>query len=142
MSTSSPYKFVAAVLMFSLTAMGQAQGIDTRWRPRVMDLKHKVKVEATIRLAGEPATESCMGGTWKRVVVEAKIAHDEKFFPLAEPLAYELERGELTLGRTTVCDGYLLLSGKFEEGTIQGSYNAVGIGRGQKLGNFTLKRLR
>ena len=82
-----------------------------------------------------------MGGTWKRVVVEAKAADDEKFFPLAERLAYQLEGGELTLGRTAVCDDYLFLSGRSDESTIQGTFNAVSIGAGQKLGYFTLKRV-
>ena len=134
-------KFVAGVLLFGLTAMGQAQEIGSRWLLRVMDSKHEVKVEATVRFLGELATESCMGGIWKRVVVEARTFHDEKFFPLAEPLAYQLEGDELTLGRTAVCDGYLFLSGKRDQSTIQGTYDAVSIGTGQKLGYFTLKKV-
>lgn len=141
MPSFSFYKFVAAVLLFGLTAMGQAQEIGSRWRLRVMDSKHEVKVEATLRFLAEPATESCMGGTWKRIVVEVRAAHDEKFFPLAEPLAYQLEGDELTLGRTAVCDGYLFLSGKSNQSTIQGTYDAVSIGAGQKLGYFTLKKV-
>lgn len=134
-------KFVAAVLLFGLTAMGQAQEIGSRWLLCVMNSKHEVKVEATVRFLGEPATESCMGGTWKRVIVEVRATHDEKFFPLAEPLAYQLEGDELTLGRTAVCDGYLFLSGKSNQSTIQGTYDAVSIGAGQKLGYFTLKKV-
>lgn len=121
--------------------MGQAQEVDARWRLRVEDLQHKVKIEATIRFSGGDATESCMGGAWKRAVVETKTAHDEKFFPLAEPLAYRLENGAITLGRTTVCDDYLFLSGKSDASTIHGAYEAIGIGSGQKLGYFTLKRI-
>lgn len=136
------YTFVAGVLMFGVVAVGQAQGLDTRWRLRVENLKHEVKVEATIRFAGEAATESCMSGTWKRVVVEAKTAQDEAFFPLAEPLAYELEGGNVTLGRTTVCDGYLFLSAKSEAVNIHGTYNAVSIGSSRKLGYFSLKRIQ
>jgi hypothetical protein len=107
-----------------------------------MDLKHQLRVDATIRFARETATESCMGGTWKRVVVETKTAHDEAFFPLAEPLAYELERGVLTLGRTKECDGYLFLNGKFKEANIQGTYDAVSIGYSKKLGYFSLKNVK
>lgn len=139
---SSPLcKFVAAVLLSGLTVVGQTQEVNSRWRLRVADSKNKVKVEATVRFLGEPAAESCMGGTWKRVVVEAKTAYDEKFFPLAEPLAYQLEGNDLTLGRTAVCDGYLFLSGRSNELTIQGSYDAVSIGAGRKLGYFTLQRV-
>jgi hypothetical protein len=104
-------------------------------------LKKEVKVEATIRFLGEPASESCMGGTWKRAVVEAKTASDEKFFPLAQRLAYQIEGSELTLGRTAICDGYLFLTGRSKGSTIQGTYDAVGIGLVQKLGHFTLKRV-
>ena len=127
--------------MSSLTAIGQAQEAGSRWRLRVVDLKHAGKVEATIRFLGEAATESCMGGTWKRAVVEAKTTHDEKFFPLAEPLAYQIENGVFTLGRTTVCDGYLFMSGKSEKAAIHGTYDAVSIGAGEKLGYFTLKKV-
>ncbi|MBC7703817.1 MAG: hypothetical protein H7274_07760 [Rhodoferax sp.] len=141
MPGSSPRKIFAAILMFGATVMAQAQGIDTRWRLLVVDLKHEVKVEATIRFLGEPVTESCMGSSWKRAVIEAKTASDEKFFPLAEPLAYQIQGGELTLGRTAVCDGYLFLSGRSKGATIQGTYDAVGIGLVQKLGHFTLKRI-
>lgn len=141
MPNSSSYKLVAVILMSSLTAIGQAQEVGSRWRLRMVDLKHAVKVEATIRFLGEAATGSCMGGTWKRAVVEAKTADDEKFFPLAEPLAYQIESGVLTFGRTTVCDGYLFLSGKSEEAAIHGTYDAVSIGAGKKLGHFTLKKV-
>lgn len=127
--------------MSSLTAIGQAQEEGSRWRLRVLDLKHAVKVEATIRFLGEVATGSCMGGTWKRAVVEAKTAQDEKFFPLAAPLAYQIENGIFTLGRTTVCDGYLFMSGKSEKAAIHGTYDAVSIGAGEKLGYFTLKKV-
>ncbi|MFC5479760.1 hypothetical protein [Massilia suwonensis] len=127
--------------MSSLTAIGQAQEAGSRWGLRMVDLKHAVKVEATIRFLAEAATGSCMGGTWKHAVVEAKTTHNEKFFPLAEPLAYQIENGVLTLGRTTVCDGYLFMSGKSEKAAIHGTYDAVSIGAGEKLGYFTLKKL-
>ncbi|THC44478.1 hypothetical protein [Massilia sp. Mn16-1_5] len=141
MPTTSSDKFIVSVLLSALTAAGQAQGVDTRWQLYVADLKHEVKVEATVRFVEEPIAESCMGGTWKRVLVEAKTTFDEKFFPLTEPIAYQLENGELTLGRTAVCDGYLLLSGKSDDSTIHGDYDAVSIAAGRKLGYFTLKRL-
>ena len=146
MPGSSLCKFVVAVLMSGPTliaqAQAQAQEIDSRWRLSVADLKHEVKVEATIRFLEAPAAESCMGGRWKRVVVEEKTAYDEKFFPLAEPLAYQLEAGELTLGRVAVCDGYLFLSGKTNGSTIEGIYDAVSLGAGRKLGNFILTRMQ
>jgi len=134
-------RFLVAVLLLGLTLVGQAQEVNSRWNLRVMDLKHKVRVDATVRFLAEPATESCIGGTWKRVVVEAKSAQDEQFFSLADQLSYELETGELTLGRTKVCDGYLFLSGRSGKSPIRGTYVAVGIGAYRKLGYFTLRQL-
>jgi hypothetical protein len=135
------YRFFAGFVLSSLMAVSQAQELNSRWRLHVTDLKHQVKVEATIRFSGETASESCMSGAWKRIVVEAKTVHDEEFFPLAEPLAYTRERGELTLGRTAVCDGYLFLSGKPNGSHIKGAYNAVSIGSADRLGYFSLKRI-
>lgn len=141
MPSPASHKSIVAVLMSGLTILGQAQETDSRWRLRMMDLKGQVKVEATVRFLGEPATESCMGGTWKRLAVEARLAYDDKFFPLAAPLAYQLDGNALTLGRTAVCDGYLFMSGRSSKSSIQGSYDAVSIGTGRKLGSFTLKRV-
>ncbi len=104
-----------------------------------MDMNNRVKVEATIRFSNEPA-QSCMGSDWKRIVVETKDDRAEDFFPLDSPLAYKLERGTLTLGRTHVCDGYLFLTGKQEGTIIRGDYNAVGWGN-KKLGSFSLKKI-
>jgi hypothetical protein len=72
--------------------VSQAQELGGLWRLRIMDLKHHVKAEATIRFTST-ATDSCMGGKWKRIIVEARVGREEEFFPLADPLAYELERG-------------------------------------------------
>ncbi len=124
-----------------LATIANAQGIDSTWRLHVEDLNHHVKAEATIRLTNDIATESCIGGEWKRVIVEA-IAGDEKFFPISEPLAYQLEKGFLTLGRVKVCDGYLFLDGKFTDEKISGGFNAVSIGYKKALGHFSMDRIR
>lgn len=116
-----------------------SQELDSRWRLRVMDLNNQLKVDATIRLTNESA-QSCMGGSWKRAVVEAKTAQAIDFFPL-QPLAYKLERNVLTLGRTQICDGYLFLTGKMESPTIRGSFDAVGWGS-KKLGTFSLQKIQ
>lgn len=142
MKISSPNKFVAGILVSCLIGVSHAQEPDTLWRLRVMDLSDRVRVEATIRFAREPATESCLAGTWKRIVVEENTANEGAFFPLSEPLAYELKSGVLTLGRTALCDGYSLLTGRFEESSIHGIYNAVGIKHSEKLGYFSLDKIQ
>ena len=135
-------KFVSGIFLFGVMTMGQAQALDTRWRLQVKNLKNQVKVEATIRFAAAPAAESCMGGNWKRVIVESTTAQDETFFPLVQLLAYELADGNVTLGRTTICDNYLFLSGKSKAKKIAGTFNAVSIGKSRKLGYFSLKRIQ
>ena len=118
-----------------------AQDIGSRWQLRVMDPTHTLKVEGIIRFAKEVETKSCMRGYWKRVLVESRRLSDEAFFPLAEPLAYEVRQGELTFGRTQVCDGYLFLSGRSQGKKISGTFYSLGLGYNQSLGYFSLTKL-
>ncbi|GJI93768.1 hypothetical protein RugamoR57_04860 [Duganella caerulea] len=134
--------FFACAMVCGVSIVSHAQELDGLWDLRIADTKHSVKVVATIRLTEKIASESCMGGTWKRVAIEAKTVQDERFFPLAEPIAYQLENGALTLGGTAMCDRYSLLSGKSDASNIQGTYNAVGLGTSHALGFFSLKRVR
>jgi hypothetical protein len=136
-----PNKLVFGTLVACFMVGSQAQGAGTRWLLRVENMNHEMKIDARIRLTQDTANESCMGGHWKRVVVEEKSAYDERFFPLVEPLAYRLEDKHLTLGRTAICDGYLFLSGKAGSPQVNGTYDAVDMSGGQHLGYFTLTRL-
>jgi hypothetical protein len=111
------------------------------WELRVLDLHHREKSVATIRFTGDAAV-SCMGGDWKRVVVASVGKSDEKFFPLSQPLSYAVEGSQVTIGRNEVCDAYLQLRGTLEDGKARGTYSAVGKGGGERLGDFTLERLR
>jgi hypothetical protein len=139
---SLKFKFFACAIVCCVAVVGHAQKLDSRWDLRIVDTKHSVKVIATIRFTEKIASDSCVGGTWKRVAVEARTTQDESFFSLAGPIAYRLERGELTLGSTTICDGYALLSGKSDASNIQGTYNAVSMGGSQKLGFFSLNKVQ
>lgn len=109
---------------------------------RVTDLKHQLKVEGTIRLTDKPETRSCMAGDWKIAVVEAKAVGDEEFFPLKEPLAYEIDNGTITLGRTRRCDDYLFMTGNFDNKTMTGTYHAPGLHGDQELGYFSLTKIQ
>jgi hypothetical protein len=142
MTTSFLSKLGASLAIACVMATSHAQVAGTRWQVRVMDLKHQVKVEATIRLTEKPETESCMTGHWKVAVVEAKAVSDEEFFPLTEPLAYEIDKGTITFGRTRMCDGYLFMTGKFGNKTIRGRYHGPGPGYDQKLGYFSLTKIQ
>lgn len=83
-----------------------------------------------------------MAGTWKVVTVVSITSKAEDFFPVSGPLAYSVRDGELTLGRTEVCDGYLFLTGPLTSDRIDGTFRAVSIGGGYPLGEFTLERSR
>lgn len=133
-------KLLGGIWMDCLTFLAHSQDLSSTWQLRVSDMDNQVKAEATIRFSNETA-KSCMGGNWKRVLVETKAAHAESFFPLAGPLAYKLEDGTVTLGRTEVCDGYLFLVGKPVGDAIKGSYDAVRWGT-KKLGSFSLQKIQ
>jgi hypothetical protein len=127
-------------------AIGACQTVSERppgglWRLSIDDLTRHERAVARIRLTDESAP-SCMGGEWKRVVVESVGKGDDKFFPLSEPLSYEMEGPEIVIGRNEVCDGYLHLRGMLEDGKAHGRYSAFGKGGGEPLGDFTLERLQ
>jgi hypothetical protein len=140
MKISSLSSVMAGILMSCFTIASHGQDLHSPWRLRVMDMRNQVKVEATIRFTNETA-ESCMAGSWKRVIVETKATQTEEFFPLGGPLAYRMEHGLLTLGRTERCDDYLFLTGTATRPIIKGSYDAVGWGS-TKLGSFSLTKLQ
>ena len=133
-------RVLAFTVLLCLTVAAQAQNLDARWRLRVEDLTHHVRAEATIQFTNQ-AAESCMGGKWKRLIVNVKSGNNSEFFPISEPLAYQLEGTALTLGRAQVCDGYSFLSGKLGSKKIHGIYEAVSIGYVKKLGSFSLERI-
>jgi hypothetical protein len=141
MSTSLVFRFAAALAIACVTLASPAQEQGSRWRLRVMDLHHQLKAEGIIRLTNESDTESCIGGEWKRAVVETRTVQDESFFPLAEPQAYEIRGGNITLGRTRMCDGYLFMTGKLDDHNVHGAFYALGLGSNQNLGYFSLAKI-
>jgi hypothetical protein len=109
------------------------------WAVRIETLQHQVVTTMTIEFTGEQAT-SCMSGDWKRVVVTSHYTSEMHFFPVNEPLSYELKNGGIVIGRNEVCDGYLYLKGDFRDSTAHGEYIALGLGSSQRLGYFSLSR--
>lgn len=127
------------MLLFCLAGPSRAHGLDGLWRLRVTNLQHRVMVEATVKFADAPA-RSCMGGAWKQLLIQEKTLVNDAFFPMDEQLSYQVDGPILTMGRTTVCDGYLFLAGPVG-GTIRGRYDAVGWGR-KPLGYFSMERVQ
>jgi len=110
------------------------------WTLRIENLSHKVVTTMTIRFAGEEAN-SCMSGDWKRVVVANQTSSDEHFFPVVEPLSYEVTGDRIVIGRNEICDAYLQLNGKVNGVAISGEYVRFGLGGGKRLGYFSLTRV-
>jgi len=109
------------------------------WTVRIENLQHQVVTTMTIQFTGDQAT-SCMSGNWKRVVVKSDDTSNKDFFPVTEPLSYQLENGGLVIGRNEVCDGYLYLKGDFRNSAAHGEYVAFGLGSSERLGYFSLSR--
>ena len=109
------------------------------WTLRIENLNHKVITTMTIRFSAEEAN-SCMAGTWKRVMFADQTSSDEHFFPLAEPLSYEVIGDHIVIGRNEVCDAYLQLDGKVGGVAASGEYVSFGLGGGKRLGYFSLTK--
>ena len=137
MKTSS----IFSSLLCLLTASANAQVPDEllgSWTLQVETLQHKVVTTLTIHFI-EDAAQSCLGGNWKKVVVESHKTSDPNFFPVNESLSYELKGNRLSIGRNEICDAYLQLSGELKKSSMVGEYISFGWGS-KKLGYFSLKR--
>jgi hypothetical protein len=88
-----------------------------------------------VRFTDEKAI-SCMAGDWKRLEVLRRQFNDPDGFLATKPLSYIFERGELTLGVTEVCDGYVFLRGVPTDAGLTGDYGTLGLDGFHKLGSF------
>jgi hypothetical protein len=88
-----------------------------------------------VRFTDEKAI-SCITGDWKRLEVLRRQFNDANSFLATKPLSYTLERGELTLGVTEVCDGYVFLRGVPTDAGLTGDYGTLGLDGFHKLGSF------
>jgi len=133
--------YIFPSLLFLLLNSANAQALDElsgSWTLQVENLQHKVVTTLIIHFIEDNA-QSCLGGNWKQVVVDSYKTSDPEFFPVNQPLSYELEGNRLSIGRNEICDAYLQLSGELKGSTIVGEYIAFGWGS-RKLGYFSLKR--
>ena len=130
---------VAVALLTGLVTAASAQDLAGAWTLRIQDLAHKQVSVLTVRFSDQQA-RSCIGGDWRRVVVESAKTEDKKFFPVDEPLSYRLSGQEVTIGRNEVCDGYLRLSGALKGDEAQGAYYSMNVSASQDLGFFVLNR--
>jgi hypothetical protein len=134
---------VRLLLVLALTVGAvdaKAQELRGSWLLRIENLERKEVASLTLQFTNS-AAPSCIGGNWRRVIVKESKTTDKKFFPISDPLSYQIEGSVLTIGRNGVCDAYLHLSGKWDAGTAQGTYNEFGLRSGSQLGYFSLKQI-
>ena len=126
-----------ALVLLVAAGTADSQELDGLWKLSIRDLTHKEIATLSIRFTSTPG-QSCSGGTWKQVKVEAASTTDPKFFPIRDELTYQVENSALVIGRNGVCDGYLRLEGKLGGKVVQGDYYAFGLRGATDLGEFSL----
>lgn len=129
----------AASLCASAATLGAE--LSGKWVLYVQNPEHQVITTANIVFT-DKAAALCMSGKWKVVEVISTTTKDKKFFPAAEPLSYQIENGQLTIGRNEVCDAYLWLQGKLAGSTVHGSYFSLGLGGSSPRGYFKLSQTK
>jgi len=139
MSRITVRSLLVSLIAAWLATATAAENLDGTWILRIKNPEHKEVSTLTIRFSEESA-RSCLGGSWKQVIVKAAQSTDKKFFPISDPLSYQLEGSKLTIGRNGVCDAYLHLSGTFDGTKAEGSYGTLGWGSSRRLGEFSLVR--
>ena len=126
-------------LLWLWPAFAGAQSLDGHWTLSIRDLQHRERVVAVVHFESKEA-QSCLGGDWNTVVVESTVRRDDAFFPIADPLSWELRDGALTIGRNQVCDAYLEMNGPIGEDAVAGSVFHYGKGGRGDFGEFVLQR--
>lgn len=132
--------FVAALLCVSPVAL--CSGVSGVWIVHVQNPNHQVVATLKVQLTDKPATRSCMSGNWEAVRVISATTKVKDFFPISDPLVYQINGGQITLGRNVVCDGYMWLKGEFRETSARGGYFSVGLGTSSRRGYFTMHRVQ
>jgi len=132
------YLIIAALLTLFSTAAWSFD-LSGEWTLKIENLDHKPVASLKVRFTQEAAV-SCLAGSWRRVDVASPTTTNESFFPVTDPLSYQIENSTLTIGRNQVCDAYLHLDGSINELPIHGDYVEFGITGGSKKGYFSLTR--
>lgn len=110
--------------------------VGSTWAVLIFTQDHQLIGSIAVRFTNENAP-SCMPGDWKRLEVLRRRFNDPTGFLATKPLSYIFEHGELTLGVTEVCDGYIFLRGVPTDVGLTGDYGTVGLDGFHKLGSFS-----
>ena len=132
-------QLIAFAVTVVMSAAAGSPAISGRWELKIEDKRHHVVATLLIQFTAEPG-QSCMSGDWRRIKVLSATTKNHKFFPVSDPLSFQLEKNELTIGRMEICDAYLMLAGPLNGEQVSGDYSSVGLGGAKPLGSFTLRR--
>lgn len=130
--------FLIYALSFSVAS--SAHNFDGVWILKIQNQTHQEMTTLNIQFTKQKA-QSCIGGNWLQARVLSYTTKDKSFFPISEPLSYSIEKNQLTIGITEICDGYLMLSGLIKNKMMSGKYYSLGTQGTSPLGFFTLSKI-
>lgn len=110
------------------------------WTLQIRNLQQQVITTMSVQFTNDTA-DSCISGKWKRIYVKNHQTLDNRFFPTADPLSYQIEKDVLSIGRNEICDAYLHLTGKLNGSILTGEYLSFGLEHSNLEGYFSLIRI-
>ena len=123
---------------FFASSAAYSNDISGQWALSIENSEHRVITTLLVEFTDKKAA-SCMAGEWRVVKVVSAKTQDGNFFPASDPLSYQIEGKQLTIGRNEVCDAYLWLRGSLGKPLVKGEYFSFGLGEGALLGYFNLR---
>ena len=136
MTTSLTRSITMLACLFASGAV-YSNDMPGRWTLSIENPEHHVIATLQVEFTDKRA-ESCMSGDWKVLKVVSAKTQDKEFFPVSEPLSYQIEGKQLTMGRNEVCDAYLWLRGSLVQAAVKGEYFGFGLGGSAPMGYFKL----
>ena len=129
--------FLFCALSFS--SLVWSHDLKGEWSLKIENLHRQPIATLDLRFTKEKAS-SCLSGDWLRVIVLSSTTRDKNFFPVSDLLSYSIEKNQLTIGRTDICDRYRMLNGTLKRKIIRGDYYSLGLGGASPLGYFSLSK--
>ena len=132
------YRSILFLLAFGVSVGAWSRDMAGLWDLKIENKEHHVVTTLVIDFTGH-AAQTCEDGIWLRVHVVSATTEDSKFFPVSDPLSYNVENNRLVLDLGGVCDGGAFLSGALSDETTRGEYISGARGLRQ-LGFFSLSK--
>lgn len=139
-SVAGSLRLICALALLLGTTAAWTADLSGRWKVSIANTRHEVIATLQVRFTEQPG-RSCMGGEWRELTVVEATTRDPDFFPVSEPLSYQLQDGLLVIGRNEICDAYLWLKGPLHGSVAQGEYLDLGLRGSYPRGSFTAEKL-